>query len=73
MVTDLSKQMDEVNRKLDLLLTRIGESSNQSVKYAIPDFLASLPVKDDESFCNLNDHLKLLQNKQAIVSLNLVI
>ncbi|XP_037976076.2 uncharacterized protein LOC105389641 [Plutella xylostella] len=35
--------------------------------FSVPDFLTSLPVKDDESFCHLNDQLKDTQNKQAIV------
>lgn len=73
MVTDMSNQMDEINRKLDLLLARTGESLNQLLKDTIPDFLTNLPVKDDDSFCNLNDCLKILQNKQAIVSINFVI
>ena len=48
-VTDLSKQIDELNRKVDLLLARSGESIKQvDDAFTVPDFLSSLPVKDDE-------------------------
>ncbi|CAG9785846.1 unnamed protein product [Diatraea saccharalis] len=70
-VTDLSVQMNEVNRKLDLLLAR---SSSQPIDqredtFTIPDFLANLPVEDDTSFCNLNEQLKISHNKKSIVEI----
>lgn len=50
-VTDLSKQMDEINTKIDLLLTRTEqESLHESNNFTIPDSLTNLPVKYDASF-----------------------
>ncbi|GBP74974.1 hypothetical protein EVAR_56265_1 [Eumeta japonica] len=69
-VTDLSVQMNEVNRKLDLLLARssLQPINQQEDTFTVPDFLTNLPVKDDTSFCHLNEQLKISHNKQSIKS-----
>uniref|UniRef100_A0A6P7HB09 Uncharacterized protein LOC114346490 n=1 Tax=Diabrotica virgifera virgifera TaxID=50390 RepID=A0A6P7HB09_DIAVI len=68
-VTDLSVQMNEVNRKLDLLLawSSLHPTNQQEDRFTIPDFLTNLPVKDDISFCNLNNQLKIGHNKQCMM------
>ncbi|GBO98956.1 hypothetical protein EVAR_39170_1 [Eumeta japonica] len=68
-VTDLSVQMNEVNRKLDLLLARssLQPINQQEDTFTVPDFLTNLPVKDDTSFCHLNEQLKISHNKQSIM------
>ncbi|GBP54644.1 hypothetical protein EVAR_35906_1 [Eumeta japonica] len=70
-VADLSVQMNEVNRKLDLLLARssLQPINEQENTFTVPDFLTNLPVKDDTSFCHLNEQLKISHNKQSIVDL----
>lgn len=70
-VTDLANQMAEINRKLDLLLARSGETFSPTDDNAgLSELLASLPVKDDASFINFDGHLKISKNKQAIVCIN---
>ncbi|CAH2083611.1 unnamed protein product [Euphydryas editha] len=68
-VTDLSVQMNEVNKKLDLLLARssLQPINQREDTFTVPDFLINLPVKDDTSFCNLNEQLKNSHNKQSIM------
>lgn len=70
-VTDLSVQMNEVNRKLDLLLTRssLQPINQQEDTFTVPDLLTNLPVKDDTSFCNFNELLKNSHNKLSIVGI----
>lgn len=74
-VTDLSVQMNEVNRKLDLLLARssLQPINQQEDTFTVPDFLTNLPVKDDTSFCHLNEQLKISHNKQSIVGIIYII
>ncbi|XP_061710576.1 uncharacterized protein LOC133520216 [Cydia pomonella] len=70
-VTDLAKQMSELNRKVDILLgTHTADSFNAYTQdnLEISELLATLPVKDDASFCHFNDQLQIVRNKQAIVS-----
>ncbi|KAI8432780.1 hypothetical protein MSG28_013739 [Choristoneura fumiferana] len=62
-VTDLAKQMVDLNRKVDLLLGKHAEEN-----LAISELLASLPVKDDASFCHFNEQLEISRNKQAVMS-----
>ncbi|XP_028158432.1 uncharacterized protein LOC114351417 [Ostrinia furnacalis] len=68
-VSDLANQMAEINRKLDLLLARSGETfSPTDDNPGLSELLASLPVKDIASFNNFDDHLKIKKDKQAIMS-----
>ncbi|XP_063836989.1 uncharacterized protein LOC135086117 isoform X3 [Ostrinia nubilalis] len=68
-VSDLANQMAEINRKLDLLLARSGETfSPTDDNPGLSELLASLPVKDIASFNNFDDHLKINKDKQAIMS-----
>ncbi|XP_028168170.1 uncharacterized protein LOC114358403 [Ostrinia furnacalis] len=68
-MSDLANQMAEINRKLDLLLARSGETfSSTDDNPGLSELLASLPVKDIASFNNFDDHLKINKDKQAIMS-----
>lgn len=66
-LSDLSVQMNEVNRKLDLLLARssLQPINQREYTFTVPDFLTNIPVQDDTSFCNLNEQLKNSHNKQT--------
>ncbi|CAH2088798.1 unnamed protein product [Euphydryas editha] len=61
--------MNEVNKKLDLLLARssLQPINQREDTFTVPD-LTNLPVQDDTSFCNLNEQFKNSHNKQSIES-----
>lgn len=67
-VTDLTTQMAELNRKVDLLLGRSGEKIFNPEENISSDLLARLPVKDIQSFDCFNEQLKISNNRQAVVS-----
>ncbi|XP_073956617.1 uncharacterized protein isoform X2 [Choristoneura fumiferana] len=70
-VTDLAKQMVDLNRKVDLLLGKHAADAcivPTEENLAISELLASLPVKDDASFCHFNEQLEISRNKQAVMS-----
>ncbi|KAI8436393.1 hypothetical protein MSG28_009998 [Choristoneura fumiferana] len=61
-VTDLAKQMVDLNRKVDLLLGKHAADAcivPTEENLAISELLASLPVKDDASFCHFNEQLEI--------------
>lgn len=66
-VTDLSNQVAQLNRKVDLLLERSGEKWTDDTEANVTKLLASLPVKDEESFEHFNNQIKVSQTQQAIV------
>lgn len=60
MVTDLSKQVSEIIRKVDLILRWPEEplTPQRQDPFSLPQFLTNLPVNDDDSFCHLNEQVK---------------